>query len=88
MWGDKCEPPWYAGGRGGEEGGGGDGGSTLMFCGSWSVLNDEGGMEREVEAVGVGDETRDGGNDEDLERGDEGVEETVRGKLTVELLCA
>lgn len=45
-------------------------------------------MEREVDAVGVGDAERDGGNDEDLERGDEGVDETVRGKLTEELFGA
>lgn len=88
MSGDKCEPPWYAGGRGGEEGSDGDGGSILMFWDSWSIPNDEEGIEREVEGVGVGDEVRDGGSDEDLERGDEGVGEIVRGKLAVELFGA
>lgn len=38
--------------------------------------------------VGVGDEGRDNGSDEDLERGNEGVDEVVRGKLTTELFGA
>jgi len=42
-------------------------------------------MDRAVEMVGVGDEGRDGESDEDLERGDDGVDENVRGKLAAEL---
>ena len=36
--------------------------------------------------VGVGDLARDGGSDEDSERGDERDDKTVRGKLTVKSL--
>ena len=45
-------------------------------------------MERRVDAVNVGDAEQDGGSDEDLERGDKGVDETVWGKLIVELFGA
>ena len=56
-----------------------------MSCGSWSVLDLEEGTERAVEMVGVGDNGRDCWNDEDLERGDEGVDGIVWGKLVTEL---
>jgi len=56
-----------------------------MFCGSWSVLDSEEETERTVERVGAGDETRDGGSDGDLGRGDEGVDEIVCVRLTTEL---
>ena len=57
----------------------------LMFCGSWSVLDSEEETEPTVERVGVGDETRDGGSDGDLGRGDEEVDEIVWDRLTAEL---
>lgn len=60
----------------------------LMFRGSWSVLDGEENTERAVEMVGVGDEARDGGSDEDLERGDEGVDENEWDKLETELFGA
>jgi hypothetical protein len=85
MSGDKLELPWYAGGRGGEEGEDGDGGSTFISRGSWSVLDDEEGIERAVEILGAGDEARDSGSGGDVERGDERVDEIVLAKLTVEL---
>lgn len=88
MSGDKWELPWYAGGRGGEEGGDGEGGLMFILPGSWSVLDGTEKAEREVETVGVGDEAREGGSDESLERGDEGVDEMVWDMLTNELFGA
>lgn len=59
-----------------------------MLCGSWSVLVCERGIERTVEMVGVGDDTREGGSDEGSKRGDEEVDVIVWGKLTDELFGA
>ena len=81
-------PPWYAGGRGGAGGGDGDGGSIFIVCGSWSLLVCEEGIEWIVETVGVGDDAREGGSEEDIEPGDEGVDAIVRCKLVTELFGA
>lgn len=74
---DSSELPWYAGGRGGEERRDGDGGSMFISRGSWSVRDSEEGIERAVEIVGVGDEARVSGSGENVERGDEVVDEIV-----------
>jgi len=56
----------------------------FISLGSWSVRDGGGRIDRMVETVGVGDGARDDGSDEDLERGDEGVDEVMWGKLTAE----
>ena len=59
-----------------------------MFSGSWSVLDSEEEPERTVERDGAGDETRDGGSDGNLGRGDEGVDKIVWVRLRTELFEA
>ena len=59
-----------------------------MFRDWWSVPLSEGRIERVVEAVGVGDEERDGGSEAGSERGDEAVDEFERDRSRAELFDA